>query len=92
MSEQRIYYSRDAELQARREKVAGIVLFLSLGLGIGALLALLFAPDKGEELRKGLVGSFGDGFDTSREATAKTLSRLESEFNDLRKRVEERIN
>jgi gas vesicle protein len=87
----RIYYSREAEMQAKREQAVTIMLFLALGLGIGAILALLFAPSSGQEIRQGLTGTIEDGFDTSREATKKTLHRLEKDFNELRDRVEDRL-
>jgi gas vesicle protein len=87
----RIYYSREAEIQARREQITMITLFLALGLGIGALLALLFAPGSGEQTRQGLTSTLEDRFDTSREATRKTIHRLEKEFNELRDRVEDRL-
>ena len=44
MNNDRVYYSHDAKTQVRREKAVLTVLALALGMGIGALLALLFAP------------------------------------------------
>jgi gas vesicle protein len=35
----------------------------AVGVGIGALLALLFAPSSGEETREYLVGTLKQGFD-----------------------------
>jgi hypothetical protein len=44
----RIYYSREAAIQAQRERdqerVTLAILVLALGMGLGAALALLFAP------------------------------------------------
>ncbi len=87
----RIYYSRDAEIQANRERAGAILLFMVLGLGIGAVLALLFAPKSGDKTRAELASTLEDSLDTGRDATTKAVSRLEKDFSDLRKRVEERL-
>ena len=75
----RIYYSREAERRANQEKVIGITLFLLLGLGIGAILAMLFAPKSGHAIRAELSDSLED-----------VVHSLEKEVVDLRKRVAER--
>jgi gas vesicle protein len=87
----RIYYSRDAEMQAQRERAAAVVIFLAMGLGIGAVLALLFAPKRGEDIRKELGHSLNESLEGGREATNKAIHRLEKDFETLRKRVEDRI-
>jgi gas vesicle protein len=89
---QRIYYSKEAELQAQREKIAVIALFLSLGLGIGAVLALLFAPRSGEEIRKDLASTLEDSLDSGVETSKKALSRVEKDLKDLREWVEDRLD
>jgi gas vesicle protein len=89
---QRIYYSKEAELQAQREKNAVIALFLSLGLGIGAVLALLFAPRSGEEIRKDLASTLEDSLDSGVETSKKALSRVEKDLKDLREWVEDRLD
>lgn len=57
-----------------------IVLFLVLGLGIGTILALLFAPKSGEETRQDISKSMEERF-----------SSVERELESLSKRVEERL-
>jgi hypothetical protein len=91
MSE-RVYYSREAELRAKREQTIAFLLFMGIGLLVGALIALLFAPGSGRETREGLASTVEDGLGAGREVTMKTLNRLEREFADLRKRIEERLN
>ena len=49
--QQRTYYSKDAKNRAQTERTMLAALFLSLGLTVGAILALLFAPVSGEEAR-----------------------------------------
>jgi gas vesicle protein len=51
---QRTYYSQDAKIEAQRKQSFLMILFTTLGLVIGALIALLFAPKDGEELREDL--------------------------------------
>ena len=47
---ERMYYSNEAKQRATTERSLIAIIFTSLGLTIGAVLALLFAPMKGEEL------------------------------------------
>ncbi len=89
---ERIYYSHEAEMQANRERALVIGIFMLLGLGIGAALALLFAPKSGSQIRKELAAGVEDRFEGGRDATGKALQRLEKEFSDLRKRVDERLS
>ena len=84
---ERIYYSHEAELQAQRQRAMIALLFAGLGLAIGTVVAIMFAPKSGDQVRRDLASSIGDGA----EASAETLKRLEREFADLRKHVEDRI-
>lgn len=77
----RIYYSREAEEQANQERTRAVLIFMVLGLGIGAVLALLFAPKSGEETRHDISKSLDDRF-----------SGVEKELESLSKRVEERLS
>lgn len=92
MSNDRIYYSRAAEERAKREQMVLTVVFLLLGLSIGAVLALLFAPSSGRDTRQEISSTVGEQVETGREATNRALHRLESEFAELRKRLEDRLN
>jgi len=89
MSERRIYYSREAEMKAKREQTLAMILFLGLGVSIGGILALLFAPNSGEDTRQELSSVFEDRFEDSREATQQALNRMEGQVSDLRKRLDE---
>ena len=82
MSNDRIYYSRAAEERAKRDQMVLTVLFLTLGLSIGAALALLFAPKAGEETREDL-------HDAIEHRSA--LQRIEDEFVSWRKQIDERL-
>jgi gas vesicle protein len=91
MNTDRIYYSREAEMHAAREMTKLTVLFLTMGLGIGAVLALLFAPASGKKIRENLAKGVGEGLNNSHETIEPVVKRLEKEFGDLRKSVEERL-
>jgi gas vesicle protein len=87
----RIYYSREAEEKANRDRMVAVLVFMALGLGIGAVLALLYAPKSGEKTRSELAHSLNEGLEAPREATQKAFKNLEKEFHDLRKKVEDSI-
>lgn len=84
----RIYYSQEAERVARRQRIVSIVLFMALGLGLGAIIAILFAPDEGEKTRKLIADAVEDGFRRGVESVSDALGDLEPEFPDLRQRVD----
>jgi gas vesicle protein len=55
--------------------------FFLVGAGIGAVLALLFAPKSGEELRSDIADATRKGIDRSKEA-AQQLGTKASEYYD----------
>jgi gas vesicle protein len=87
----RIYYSHDAEVHAMRKTTVLTALFLMLGLGVGTILALLFAPADGAKTRHKLARSMGDGLQSGSESIEPMVKRLEEQLNELRKSVEERL-
>ncbi len=91
MSTNRTYYSREAEMRAARDKSMATLVFLAFGLGVGAALALLFAPKPGDKVREDLAHTVGEGLNSGRDAVEPALKRLEKEFADLRKKVDDRI-
>ncbi len=91
MSNERVYYSHDAEMHAMRDRTALILVFLTLGLGIGAALALLFAPMSGKKTRDGMTQTVEQGLKDGREMVEPVVERVEKEFDELKKNVEERL-
>lgn len=49
---QRIYYSQQAEAQAQRQQFFLTVLVAGLGISLGTIFGLLFAPQSGEKTRQ----------------------------------------
>lgn len=90
MMNDRIYYSRDAEAQAMRERTTAVLAFFFVGITIGTVLALLFAPRSGAKTRAEIADALDDSFKEGRKASNETIERLEKDFADLRKRFEER--
>jgi gas vesicle protein len=85
----RIFYSREAQEQVAREKFMSVVLFMILGLGVGTVLALLFAPRSGEKTRRELSNAIEGQF--SDMDFGKRFSSIEKELSGLAKRFEERL-
>lgn len=85
---ERIYYSQEAERMAKQQRLVSMLLFMAIGLGVGALIAILFAPDEGEKTRKLIAEAVEDGFKRGSESVTDALKDLEPEFPDLRKRVD----
>jgi gas vesicle protein len=86
----RIYYSREAEMQAMRDRNVAMLAVLVIGVTIGTALALLFAPRSGEKTRAQITEALEQGFDEGRKNSEQTIERLEKDFADLRKRIEDR--
>jgi gas vesicle protein len=91
MNNDRVYYSHDAEMHAMRDRTVLALVFLTFGLGIGAAMALLFAPSSGKKIRHDLAKSVEAGLNDGREAVEPVVKRVEEELAELRENVEERL-
>ena len=87
----RIYYSHDAEAHAMHATIRLTLVCLTLGLGIGAALALLFAPSSGKKTRGEFARTVEDGLHSGREAVQPMVKHLEKDFDELQKNVEEHL-
>jgi gas vesicle protein len=63
-----------------------------LGVAIGAGLALLFAPQSGEETRRGLQRSAGRVRRAAEDAVSAAGARVGETFENARQKVEEKID
>ena len=75
---QRTYYSEEAKQQAQMKTTAVVAICLALGATIGTAIAVLFAPQSGEDTRKELG-----------EAGESALEKLQHQVDDLRKRFDD---
>jgi len=87
----RMYYTREAELQAQRERFVLAIIVAALGLGMGAVLALLFAPQSGEKTRH-LISEEVERVTAQGRDVAKQAQRdLGEKVQKIRENVEERV-
>jgi gas vesicle protein len=63
--------------------------YLLIGGGIGAILALLFAPKSGHELRNDIADATRKGIDRSREAAQQLGERAGEYYETTRERASE---
>jgi gas vesicle protein len=67
-----------------RKQLPGTILTFAVGAGIGAAVALLFAPKSGEELRGDIADGVNDGVNQVR-STGKDLKRRAQRVVDMAK-------
>ncbi len=80
MVNDRMYYSQEAELRTDQERIMAALVFLLIGLGMGAAVATLLAMRSRHKSRPGLMGAIEDRFNT-----------IEKDLSDLGKKVEHRL-
>ncbi len=88
---ERTYYSREAEMRANRDRLMATIPLLVFAMAVGIAVALFLAPDSGEKTREELAGRVNDRLEGGRDATNHAIRRLEKEFSDLRRKVEDRL-
>lgn len=84
----RMYYSTEAEQRAQWERAGLALASMILGVGIGAVLALLFAQQTGEEARRNI----NKQFDESRERADEFMDDAREHSEKLRSKMEDRIH
>jgi gas vesicle protein len=63
--------------------------YFLIGAGIGAIVALLFAPKSGRELREDIVDATKKGLDKGKEAIAQLQEKAEEYYEITKERAEE---
>src|SRR5918992_5585637 len=71
------------------DNISSKLTYLLIGGGIGAILALLFAPKSGEELRGDIADATRKGIDRSREAAQQLTDRAGEYYEATRERAGE---
>jgi gas vesicle protein len=88
MTDERIYYSHDAEIHAMRIKALITVVSLTSGLVIGAGLALLFAPATGKTTRHNISKNVEEGVQTGRDTIEPMIKQAKKDLNELREKID----
>lgn len=100
MAERKDYGSSDSSQQiyqpygghGEQSQLVQAVPFLIAVIAVGVVLALLFAPREEETTRHRIERDLGHRFNSGRDSLEHTVKRLEKDFSDLRRRVEERVS
>ncbi|MGH9970658.1 MAG: YtxH domain-containing protein [Pyrinomonadaceae bacterium] len=71
------------------DSISARLTYLLIGGGIGAILALLFAPKSGQELRGDIADATRKGIDRSREAAQQLGERAGEYYETTRERASE---
>jgi gas vesicle protein len=71
----RIYYSREAEMQAQRQFIISAAFVALLSVTVGAAIAVLFTPRTGREIRHELESRAGEALSQGREVAEKATVR-----------------
>jgi gas vesicle protein len=88
----RVYYSEEAKQQAQQRRTFTAVAFMLLGAGIGAVLAMLFAPEEGQEVRSEISNRVGSQVENGLESANSAIAKLEDKYNDLRAYVDDTLS
>ena len=83
----RTFYSHKAEVRSERKNAALVV----LSLGVGAAIALMFAPNTGQKTRENLTHSLEHGVSEGHDLAEPMLKRLEKELSELRQKIEDQV-
>ena len=92
MNNDRIYYSREAEVQAMHDMTKLTLIYLALGLGVGAALALALAMSSNKQIRHDVGKTVNEGLNRGREAAEPMVKSLEKEVKELRETLEKRLH
>jgi len=71
--------------------MSGSILPFALGVGVGAVVALLLAPRTGEELREDISGKVTDGVNELRTAGKHAKRKAQGFVADAKERVDEAV-
>jgi gas vesicle protein len=87
--ERNFFMSNDSYRRDSGDSVSTRLTYLLIGGGIGAVIALLFAPKSGQELRGDIADATRKGIDKSREAAQQLGERAGEYYDATRERATE---
>lgn len=80
---ERIYYSNEAATRAQHERLIMALVVTGFGIGIGAILALLFAPRTGDETRRQLGETLDMAAAQGRDAAEQIVQTVKESANKI---------
>jgi gas vesicle protein len=83
------FEERNFQMGNDNDNISTRLTYLLIGGGIGAIIALLFAPKSGQELRGDLADATRKGIDKSREAAQQLGDRAGEYYESTRERAGE---
>jgi gas vesicle protein len=86
----RIYYSKEAQQRAMRERLLIVAIVSLIGVAAGSVIMLLLAPRSGDETRQAIASAVTDAVERSGEASQTAVKQLNEELRELRQRLEAR--
>src|ERR1700690_2829565 len=84
-------YDERNEMKQSNDTVSGLV-YLAAGLGIGATLAILLAPQSGTQTREWISTKFTDGVDSVNEGVRRTRKNLTNMINAGKEQVGDAVD
>lgn len=87
----RMYYSREAEARAQRQFFVTAVFVAALSVGIGAVIAMFFAPRPGSELREDAAHLGREAADRGRELAERAAEEAQRSLRKAQQSVEDRL-
>ncbi len=88
---ERIYYSREAELRAQRDRTIMALVVTGFGIGIGAILALLLAPRPGDETRRQIGETLDQAATNGRETANRVLKTVREQSGRIQEDVSDHL-
>lgn len=88
---QRIYYSEAAQRTAERQQLILAMAVAGVSLSLGAIIALLFASDKGEDIRHEIRAQLDDLLERGSESSRQMAEDVRDNAERMRDNVEDRI-
>ena len=74
-------------------RLAGFrITWLVVGLALGTMMSLLYAPAKGKKTRHALTKNIEEGLNSGQETAELMINRLEKEVSELRKTIEKHVD
>ncbi len=88
---QRTYYSEEARKTAQRQQFILAMAVAGISLSLGALVALLFAPDTGENIRNEIRSVLDDIAEQSGDSAKDVFNNVSGQTHEMREQVKTQI-